>query len=137
MSTMRAPHRVSIALLASVVALLAGCTAQEPQVVTHPVVPPDEEAKVAAAQADLARDRLLELYPDIEVPEASLVRYVTPEELPTARADCLNAEGFDVTVDDSGGMGWVVTEDFDQEKFYAVQYVCEIKYPLDPKFGEW
>tara|TARA_R110002051_G_scaffold86696_6_gene152730 strand:- start:120 stop:527 length:408 start_codon:yes stop_codon:yes gene_type:complete len=132
-----AHDRISIALVAVVVATLAGCTAEEPKVVTHPVVPPDEAAQIAEEQADAARDRLLELYPGIDVPEASLVRYVTPEELPTARADCLNAEGFDVKVDGDGGMSWVANEDFDQEKFYAVQYICEIKYPLDPKFGEW
>ncbi|CAO1648881.1 Subtilisin inhibitor-like [Salinibacterium sp. NYA9b] len=135
MSMMRTSHRISIALIAAVAAAtLAGCTSEGPRTIAQPDLPPVETAQRAEEQADAALERLLELYPDVEVPEASFVRFVTIEELPIARADCLSSHGFDVTVED-GGIGWEETEDFDKEKFYAVQYLCEIKYPLDPKFG--
>lgn len=130
-------HAAAAAALLAMTAL-AGCTSDGQRPDSTSVVPPPlplaEAIEQAAASDEAALQEFRLIFPDAKVPEASRLRFVTREEMPYVRAECLEDGGFEVTVED-GGLGWVVYDETDQEKFYAAQYVCRIQFPLDPKFG--
>lgn len=119
---------LSAALL---VAVLAGCADSVPEP-PHLDVTPAQEAEQATIDLQRYADAVLVRYPDAVLPAVDRVRYITTSEWGQTIADCLNEEGFDATTSPDGGLG---TEQIDaqDEPYLIAMYVCNAKYPLDPR----
>ncbi|MDY7527586.1 MULTISPECIES: hypothetical protein [unclassified Cryobacterium] len=75
-------------------------------------------------------------FPDAKKPDPSVVRvrYVTLDDMPAVNAKCLTEQGFPSTVD-AGGVS-TQTSAGQEEAIMLARYVCDIEYPLDPKFNK-
>lgn len=78
-------------------------------------------------------ERVTSRFPSAVRPEVSFERFVTLDDWPVARAECLSEQGFAVEVGENGGLsGRVATEQ--EEAFAIARYVCDVRFPSDPKF---
>jgi hypothetical protein len=131
----RGPSKaVAVALLTMAAAfLLSSCAASEPVLPT-----PDP---LSAADAERLIEEHLKFYaneariadPMMQIPEVARVRFLDPSEPPEAIAQCLREEGFEAAVEPDGGLsgGYRIEQ---QAAFALALYVCNAKYPPDPKY---
>jgi hypothetical protein len=84
------------------------------------------------AQAESLAEMVRGQYPDAGLPEVSVLRVVTPDEQLPLLVDCLNEQGFSVTLEDDGYSSQIPV---DQGEAYAIAtYVCQASYPVDPRY---
>ena len=80
-------------------------------------------------------DLVLEHYPDAVRPEAALVRSVSMDERGSVMAQCLSEEGFPGATPGALGSYRIADVPSEQdEAFMIANYVCNVRYPLDPKY---
>ncbi|WP_431798581.1 hypothetical protein [Microbacterium kunmingense] len=65
-----------------------------------------------------------------------MVRYVAPSEAAPALADCLNSEGFEVSVRTDGNLESDSVPASQQESYAVAMWKCMAMYPYDPKFNQ-
>ncbi|WP_168625786.1 MULTISPECIES: hypothetical protein [unclassified Cryobacterium] len=112
------------------VLLLSGCdSTSEPPTPSGP--------KLSAAEEQLVQESLdgswrmvVLLYADAVRPEVERVRLVEQSDQPTAIADCLAEQGYDVVVDSQGS----ISSTGGGEAFQVAYYTCEATYPLHPDY---
>ncbi|MEP6478088.1 MAG: hypothetical protein ABJB03_01750 [Rhodoglobus sp.] len=82
-------------------------------------------------------DLVLEHYPDAARPDVTLVRHVSLDERGAVIVDCLSEQGFPGGT--AGPLGTYQIQDIpleQDEAFMIATYVCDMKYPLDPKYEQ-
>ncbi len=96
---------------------------------------------LSAADAERLIEEHLEFYadeariadPTVQIPDVARVRLLDPSESPEAIAQCLREEGFDADVEPDGGLS--IGHRIEQRAAFALaHYVCNAKYPPDPKY---
>lgn len=125
----------SAALLA--VGLLTGCT-QGPRAGDAEIPPPtgaalsaEEKETVAAADQQLLIDDFHERFPNVELPVATRVQFIFPEQYADVIAPCWRDFGIDAAPNAGGGIDMQMTTDQEQAVALA-QYICATRYPMDP-----
>ncbi|QYH34816.1 hypothetical protein [Salinibacterium sp. M195] len=155
-------HGAAIGVVALATGLLTGCTLSGANTMARPTVSPAESAALARQEDQTARLYLEALYPEVELPEVPVIRFVTAVELPHFMAKCLASQGVEdanvystsVTLEDGGAVllhdGVEVTHEelvdlldrevhiviFDREpdeKYDVANYTCRRMFPLDPR----
>lgn len=117
-------------LPALIIIFLAGCTASS---TSGTVTEEQRDARLTLEQSQRL-DALTSQYPEATVPAVELVRMVTLSEWPETMAACLTELGFPATVEDGGVASTTVAGQ--EEAKEVARYVCNVMYPLDPKFNE-
>lgn len=116
--------------------VLTGCTTipdSTPDISTSGTASPEDTNARLAFDQGVKLDALLTQYPQAVVPDSKLVRTVTLEEWPTTMAQCLTDQGFPSTVVDGGVSSTNIVGQ--EEAKEVARYVCNVEYPLDPKFN--
>ena len=119
-----------IAIGAGLALVLGSCSTEIPKPIR-----PDTSAAALATQATADRERALadlhREFPDAIVPEVETIRFVALTEWPEANASCLREEGYDA----EAGIDGVATSapPGQEEPFAIANYVCALKYPIDPR----
>ncbi|WP_010204629.1 hypothetical protein [Salinibacterium sp. PAMC 21357] len=155
-------HGAAVSIVTIAVGLLTGCTFSGANTTALLTVSPAESAALARQDDQTARLYLEALYPQVELPEVPVIRFVTAVELPHFMAKCLASQGVEdandssmsVTFEDGGAVslheGVEVTHEelvdlldrevqiviFDQEpdeKYDIANYTCQRMFPLDPR----
>lgn len=69
-------------------------------------------------------------------PNVEMVRVIELEEWAPVQIACMNEAGFAATLTDDGeGISWpALTDGSLIENMNLARYVCEVKYPVDPRF---
>jgi hypothetical protein len=121
--------RIAVAVLAAVT-LLAGCASMpEPSAPSGPKLS-DAEERLVQESLDGSWRMVILLYPDAVRPKVERVRLVEQSDQPTAIADCLTEQGYDVVVNSQGS----ISSTGGGEAFQVAYYACEAKYPLHPDY---
>jgi hypothetical protein len=119
-----------IAIGAGLALVLGSCSTEIPKPIR-----PDTSAAALATQATADRERALadlhREFPDAIVPEVETIRFVALTEWPEANASCLREEGYYA----EAGIDGVATSapPGQEEPFAIANYVCALKYPIDPR----
>ncbi|MGX5682620.1 hypothetical protein [Schumannella luteola] len=127
--------RVLIGATLSIALLASGCAAQEPSSAPPTFNAPELTASEKAAQTAVVLDeewRAIQAeFPEAERPDATLDRYVWPAEWSSMQAECLQAQGFEASVDTDGAL---VMKGTDSQRLPALlaSFVCKVQYPVDP-----
>ncbi len=122
----------ALAALALGALLIGGCAAVPGH--ADPLTSP-AAGTVSNSEAVSAEHDLLAQYPKAKLPNAKLIREVTLDELPAARAKCLTTQGFPSTATADGGVFGYVPEGQD-EAHQIAKIVCAIEYPLMAKYDK-
>jgi hypothetical protein len=96
-----------------------------------------EKDRLNAVHLNESWTELVSQFPNAEKPNPvpTRVRYVTLDDWPQANASCLTDQGFAATVSPDGGVGTHVAPGQEEASALAT-YVCDVEYPIDPKFNE-
>ncbi|MHA6694907.1 hypothetical protein [Homoserinimonas sp. A520] len=71
----------------------------------------------------------------VDVDAIKRIRFVSPEELPKAMAECMTRLGFETTVSEDGGYGGSYTEE-QMVPYTVANLTCRIQYPPHPKYTQ-
>ena len=115
------------AALAVLAALLCGCAGGPVRTYTD-----SQLDAVVQTSTDAERARVLEQYPDAELPDVEVVRYIDGEEWSGTISNCLRDAGWDVSTGMDGGMSMSYDDD-EAEEFRVSYFVCQAQYPYDPR----
>lgn len=121
--------RSALAVL-MVTLLLSGCgSTPEPSTSSGPKLS-DAEEQLIQESLDSSWWLVVTLYPEAVRPEVERVRLVAQSDRPTAIADCLTEQGYDVLVDWQGSISTTRAD----EAYHVAFYTCEAMYPLYPEY---
>lgn len=131
----------TVAILATAaLTLLVGCS--ETSTISPTAAP--SVAPTSSLEEDREQEQLdslwalvVSLHPDAVRPTVDRVRFIQPAEWPQTQADCTREEGFDVIISLDGGLSSPQgLPDAQREAYRIARYVCNAKYPIDPKYSE-
>ena len=130
------PRRAGVAAIAATIILLAftACSAAEPPVPTPDRMNQSELNSLAKKAVERSRASLEASYPGVQLPDVQLVRYVSEKEQPEVQRSCMDEEGFASTIDKYGQISYSGVTPEQTEPFDIAQYVCGVRYPIDPKY---
>lgn len=122
-------NRAAAAVMMPLVLVLAlGCT-------SVPDVQPDEAAPSVSQQLDEKWAAFSAIYPEVTRPTVEVVEVLNLENWAETIATCLVDEGFSVNVTPDNGLEWSAVPEAQQQSFALAQYVCDARYPLNPKLN--
>ncbi len=130
-------RRLSAAFVCIFALLLAACSAPAARV-ADPTVSPltgAERNRLLQEQKDAAKDMLLTAFPSADVPVVDVVRFIHPSEWAPTLKQCMDDEGFPVSIRRDGGIDFPQVPGQEQATSVAY-YTCSIMYPVDPDYSQ-
>jgi hypothetical protein len=118
-----------VAAFALAVLLLCGCSSHPIRTYTE-----TELADQVETLQGYQRDAILTQFPDAVLPEVEFVRFVTWDEFPDVIQSCLANQGWQMTTSPDGTISFGY-EDSETAAFWVADYVCEARYPVDPRLS--
>lgn len=115
---------------------LVGC-AQAETLPPPPSVAPltsDQAEQIASQELEQFAERSRQTFPGISLPDVDRVRFVSSEEYAAVVSQCLIDQGYGAHPNDTGGIKFDLVPEEQVEAQEVAFYVCQAKYPLDPKY---
>ena len=130
--------RISLPFLAAIgiAILLSGCSAAAEEAPPPPSsVSPSELNKIAEDSAAAVAAEFQTRYPDLVLPDAKRIKFVTPEIWPSVFASCLKDQGFEATVGKDGGVETLTLPPEQKQPYDLAVFMCHQEYPINPEYA--